>query len=128
MIPSIGARDELSLAELTRAVCDFADAREWQQFHDPKNLAMALASEAGELSAILRWVSNAESDELVSAGKSREELRAEIGDVGICLLLLCARVGIDLRVAVNEKLNANATKYPIAESRGRSDPPKGLPR
>ena len=123
MTSSIGAKDEPSIAELTRAVQDFADAREWGQFHDPKNLAMALASEAGELTAILRWVRNEDSDGFLASGKPRDDLSAEVGDVGICLLLLCARVGIDLGAAVADKLIVNAAKYPITASRGRADPP-----
>lgn len=113
-----------TITELTRIVQDFADAREWRQFHDPKNLAMALASEVGELMSVLRWVNSEEADAFVAFGKQRDELRAEIGDIGICLLLLCARANIDLGMAVTDKVQANAAKYPVSSSVGRAEPPR----
>jgi dCTP diphosphatase len=124
MTPSIKAEAQLSIAELTSAVQEFADARDWGQFHDPKNLAMALASEAGELVSILRWVSNDAADCFVEVEKNRAELADEIGDIGISLLLLCARTDISLGRAVTEKLAKNALKYPVELSRGRSAPPQ----
>ena len=72
---------------LQMAVASFAARRDWGQFHDPKNLAMAIASEAGELCAVLRWVKNDESDELSRRDPGRAELLSEVGDVA--LLLLC---------------------------------------
>lgn len=123
MTLSIEDNDQPTISELTRIVQEFADAREWHQFHDPKNLAMALASEAGELASVLRWVRGEESDVFVASGKQRDELRAEIGDVAICLLLLCARANVDLATAVIAKVKINAAKYPISASIGRADPP-----
>lgn len=120
---SIEDDSQPTLSELTRIVQEFADAREWRQFHDPKNLVMALASEVGELASVLRWVRSEESDTFVASGKQRDALRAEIGDVGICLLLLCARANVDLGTAVIEKVKANAVKYPVSVSVGRADPP-----
>ncbi len=108
---------------LTQAVRDFAVDREWGQFHDPKSLVMSLTSEVGELAAVLRWVRDEHSDRFVAAGKRREAFEAEIGDVGICLLLLCARVNVDLGAAVMAKLSVNAIKYPLETARGRADPP-----
>jgi dCTP diphosphatase len=114
---------EATVAELTRAVKGFASARDWGQFHDPKNLAMALASEVGELTSILRWVRGDKSDAFVGQEHNRDDLKDEIGDIGICLLLLCARVDIDLASAVTDKLRKNAVKYPLGACRGRADPP-----
>ena len=84
---------------------------------------MALGSEVGELNAILRWVRTEDADAFVAAGRPRDELQAEIGDVGICLMLLCARVNVDLSAAIMAKLRTNAVKYPVDASRGRADPP-----
>lgn len=123
MTSSTEGNDQPTISELTRIVQEFADAREWYQFHDPKNLAMALASEVGELASVLRWVSSEESDAFVASGNKRDELRAEIGDIGICLLLLCARANVDLASAVIDKVKANAIKYPISSSVGRAEPP-----
>lgn len=101
----------------------FVREREWEQFHDPKNLAMAVASEAGELLAEYRWVSNADSDSHSAEPDSRRRIAAEIGDVGIALLLLSDRIGLDLFDSIRAKLALNDQKYPVALSRGRSDPP-----
>ncbi len=101
----------------------FTAERDWGQFHDPKNLAMLLASEAGELVALLRWVPNAEADAFVRAAEHRAAVEAEVADVAIALLLLCDRAGIDLRAAVEAKIAANAAKYPVELSRGHSRTP-----
>lgn len=113
----------LTVDALTEAARDFAAARDWEQFHDPKSLVMALASEVGELAALLRWVRDEQADAATESGARRDALAAEIGDVGICLLLLCARTKIDLGQAVLSKLELNAAKYPVEDSRGRADPP-----
>lgn len=126
MTSSTAADQGRTLAALTHAVQEFAIAREWGQFHNPKNLVMSLASEVGELAAILRWVPGEDSDTFVATGKQRDALEAEIGDVGICLLLLCARVGVDLSSAVMAKVSTNAIKYPLEASRGHADPPSRI--
>ena len=101
----------------------FTAERDWAQFHDPKNLAMLLASEAGELVALLRWVPNGEADAFVRAAESRAAVEAEAADVAIALLLFCDRAGIDLERAVEAKIAANAAKYPVALSRGHARTP-----
>ncbi len=113
----------MELAELQSTVVAFADAREWAQFHDAKNLAMALASEVGELNAVLRWVPNSLVDVHLSDVTNGDALRAEIADVAILLLLLCARTGVDLGEAVRSKLERNATKYPVEQTRGKPEAP-----
>lgn len=126
MTSSTEANGEPTIAALTQTVQEFAIARDWGQFHNPKNLAMSLASEAGELVSVLRWVRGEDSDAFVASGRHRDELVAEIGDIGICLLLLCARVHIDLGAAVIAKVCTNAVKYPVGASWGRADPPLGI--
>ncbi len=113
----------MDLDTLQHAVTSFAREREWEQFHDPKNLCMALASEVGELNAVLRWVRNDGVDAAMADHRTRHALHQEIGDVGILLLLLCARTGVRLEQAVLEKLEQNALKYPVRESRGLSEAP-----
>lgn len=108
---------------LIREAQAFATVRDWDQFHDPKNLAMALASEAGELVALLRWVRGDEADAFAADVVQRPMLEEEVGDVGICLLLFCARTGIDLPTAIASKLRKNADKYPVVTSKGRAYPP-----
>ena len=101
----------------------FVAEREWEQFHDPKNLAMAVASEAGELLAEYRWVPNGESDSYSKGEAARKRIAAEVADVGIGLLLFCDRAGIDLVDAVKEKIALNRRNYPVEQSRGRSGRP-----
>jgi dCTP diphosphatase len=108
-------------AQLHQAVAEFSSARGWDKFHDPKNLSMALASEAGELVAVLRWVSNAESDVAASTDPVRQQLLEEMGDVGILLVELCNRLGVNIGDVIGDKLNVNAHRYPVAESHGRAE-------
>jgi NTP pyrophosphatase (non-canonical NTP hydrolase) len=113
-----------SLAELTLRLRAFDEEREWAQFHDPKNLAMALASEAGELIAEFRWVRGELSDDH-ARGEARQRIADEVGDVGIALLLFCDRIGLDPLEAMYAKLEKNRRKYPAESSRARSEPPGG---
>ena len=83
------------LAELQAELREFVREREWDRFHDPKNLAMLIASEAGELVAEYRWVQGADADAYASDPKARARVEAEAADVGIALLLLFDRVGVD---------------------------------
>jgi len=105
------------LVELRKFVAE----REWQQFHDPKNLAMAIASEAGELLAEYRWVSNAEADRFTKSEGVRRRVAAEAADTGIALLLFCERVGIDLVDAISGKIATNRLNYPVEQSRGKAE-------
>jgi dCTP diphosphatase len=116
------------LEELLGELRAFVRDRKWEQFHDPKNLAMAIASETGELVAEYRWVSNAQSDSHSVEPEARRRIASEIGDVGIALLLLSDRIGLDLLDAIRAKLVLNDQKYPVALSRGRSDPPTPGPK
>lgn len=111
------------LEQLLGELRTFVRDREWEQFHDPKNLAIAVASEAGELLAEYRWVPNTDSDSHSTDAEARRRIAAEIGDVGIALLLLSDRIGLDLLDVIRGKLTLNCKKYPIHLSRGRSDPP-----
>lgn len=105
--------DELTLLDAIRA---FVAEREWEPFHDPKNLAMAVASEAGELCAELRWVASEEADAYAAREEVRPRLEDEAADVAICLLMFCDRVGIDLAGAMRAKLEKNRAKYPAPRS------------
>jgi len=110
---------DVLLTELRQFVAE----RDWAQFHDPKNLAMLLASEVGELVAEYRWVAGAAADAHSRDPDARARIADEIGDVGIALLLLCDRTGIDLGGAVTTKLAKNRSRYPADKSRGKPDRP-----
>jgi dCTP diphosphatase len=107
-----------SLDDLTQRVRQFAAERDWDQFHTPKNLAMALVAEAGELAAEFQWLTTAQS-----AAPSSQQLgrvRAECADVLIYLVRLADRLGFDLLAAAGEKIEENARRYPVDKSRGSS--------
>ncbi|WP_224368764.1 nucleotide pyrophosphohydrolase [Hyalangium versicolor] len=112
------------LATLLDELRRFVAEREWAQFHDPKNLSMAVASEAGELVALLRWVRNDDADAFVRQPENHARLRAEVADVAISLLLLCDRAAIDLQKAILDKLEVNRRNYPAESTRGRAERPE----
>lgn len=109
--------------DLTASLRRFVAEREWQQFHDPKNLAMLLASEAGELVAEYRFVPGDASDAISREPRARARIADEIADVTIAVLLLADRIGLDLARAVEDKIAKNALRYPVEASRGRADRP-----
>jgi NTP pyrophosphatase (non-canonical NTP hydrolase) len=111
------------LQQIRDRLRQFTEERDWGQFHDPKNLAMAVVSEAGELAAELRWVAGAQSDEFVRTSPGRERVEQEVADVAIALLLFCDRAGIDLLEAVERKIEVNAERYPVEVTRGKAERP-----
>jgi dCTP diphosphatase len=110
--------DSTTLAQLSRKLTAFAAERDWDQFHNPKNLAMALAGETGELIEHFQWLTFEEAADLPS--QTREEVALEAADVLLFLLRLCDKLGIDLGAAAERKLAINALKYPVDQSRGRA--------
>lgn len=108
------------LAPLVDTLRRFNDERDWTKFHDPKNLSMLLASEVGELVALLRWVDCAEADAFVRDPRHRPKVEAELGDVAIALLLFCDRAGIDLASAVRAKIEVNRRNYPVELAHGHA--------
>jgi len=96
----------------------FADARDWGQFHSPKNLAMALSVEAAELLEVFQWVTDQESRRLEPGAKAAAS--EEIADVLLYLLRLADALGIDPVAAAQEKMKSNERRYPVDKSRGSS--------
>ncbi len=111
-MPPPGDRLE-ALRERLRA---FVAERDWDQFHTPKNLAMALVAEAGELVEHFQWLTPEQSERL--APEVRAEVALEIADVLLFLLRLCDRLDIDPVQAAHRKLALNAQKYPVHKARG----------
>lgn len=106
------------LAELRDALRRFAAERDWDQFHSPKNLAIALSVEAGELLERFQWLSEAESQSLSPTERSRVE--QEMADVLLYLIRLADRLDVDLAAVAREKMKINAEKYPVEKARGKS--------
>lgn len=110
--------DTLDLAPALRAVLDFRDARDWGQFHTPKDLAAALSIEAGELQELFLWQPPRPAREMDGDPEHRARVREEIADCAIYLLLLVHELQIDLPRAILEKLRQNETRYPVEVHRG----------
>lgn len=109
-----------TVAEIKTRVLEFARERDWEQFHAPKNLSMALAAEAGELMEHFLWASSEESRETVSDPAKRAKIEEELSDVVIYAMEFANMTGIDLAAAIERKMAANAAKYPVEKAKGRS--------
>lgn len=107
------------LDRLREKIMEFRDLRDWEQFHDPKNLAEAIIIEAGELLENFLWKTCAESRKLPP--ERIEAIGEEIADIAIFLTLMANDMGLDIETIVNRKLEINEEKYPEDLSRGRSD-------
>lgn len=106
----------MNKAELLEEIKKFIDERDWEQFHDPKNLAISLNLEASEVLELFQWTKSNEIDSSKSS-----DLPDELADVYYWLLLLADYYQIDLDKALEDKLLKNKTKYPIDKSKGKSD-------
>jgi len=110
--------DQTTVGQLKQLVADFVAERDWQQFHDPKNLSMAIAIEAAELMEHFQWLRNDQVDEALPADEL-DEIREELADVAAFLLSLANVLEVDLSAAVERKMAKNADKYPAETFRGR---------
>ena len=105
-----------SIQTLTREICAVRDARDWAQFHNPKEMAVAIAAEAGELLQHFVWQSPDQS--LARIADRRDELGAEMADVAILLFEMANDCGVDLATAMRQKLARNEERYPVEKARG----------
>jgi len=108
------------LADLTQRIRAFRDARDWMQFHNPKNLACSIVLEAAELLEHFQWKTPEESEAYVNAPANKEQISTEIADVAVYLLELADNLGIDLHAAIVRKMAINEAKYPVEKSKGSS--------
>lgn len=97
-------------------ILHFRDAREWQQFHTPKNLAASLSIEAAEVLEHFQWITEEQSKNLSS--EALQKVGKEIADVAIYMLLLAHELNIDVVEAINKKVEENNVKYPVEKSKG----------
>ncbi len=103
---------------LSEALAAFAAERDWDQYHSPKNLAMALTGEVGELSEIFQWLTEEASKSVATNPDTATAVREELADVTLYLVRLASVLGVDLNDAVSQKLQKNATKYPVDKAHG----------
>ena len=104
--------------QLKMQLRQFAEDRDWDQFHSPKNLSMALIAEAAELVEHFQWLSEEQSRTLEQ--KKLEQVQEELADIQIYLIRIADKLNVDLLGAVNKKIEANAKKYPADKVRGSS--------
>jgi dCTP diphosphatase len=109
-------RMSTSIETLTSEIRAFRDARDWLQFHNPKELAVAITAEAGELLQHFVWQSPEQSNRRVT--ERRAEIESEIADVAMLLFEFADNCGIDLAAAMRAKLARNEERYPVAKARG----------
>lgn len=109
-------KTEPSLTTLRDQLRAFAQERDWNQFHSPKNLAMALIAEAGELVEHFQWLTEAQS--MALSEEQREQVAQELADVLLYLIRLSDQLDIDLAQAAAAKMKVNAEKYPADQARG----------
>ena len=105
---------------LAQALAAFARERDWEQFHSPKNLVMALTGEVGELSELFQWLTEDDSRATATDPKRAQALRDELADVLLYLVRLADVLGVDLNAAAVHKLATNAARYPVSKARGSS--------
>ncbi len=106
----------MTIDEITKRICAFRDARDWKQFHNPKEIAVAIAAEAGELMQPFVWKTHEQSEEV--AREKRDYLADEIADVAILLFEFADNLRIPLEDAMLAKLAKNEQRYPVAKARG----------
>ena len=107
-----------NLDSLRAQIAEFAAERDWDQFHNPKNLAMALAGEAGEVLEHFQWLTFDQASNLPV--ETRAEVALECADVLLFVLRLCDKLDIDLMKSAERKLVLNKKKYPIEKARGKA--------
>ena len=107
-----------SITSLTQRIQEFVDARDWRQFHNAKDLSVAIAAEAGELMQHFVWQQEGQIDDRIR--KNREEIASEIADVGILLFEFADNLGFNLGDVMAAKLAHNDKRYPVAKSRGNN--------
>lgn len=108
----------MDINKLKQQLTTFAEDRDWDQFHSPKNLVMAIGGEVGELQEIFQWLTEEQSNRLKE--KDIKAASEELADILLYSIRLSDKLGIDLEVAIQEKLEINAKKYPIHLARGNA--------
>ncbi|MEV6395068.1 nucleotide pyrophosphohydrolase [Streptomyces sp. NPDC051907] len=104
--------DGLDVAGLQRRLVEFAAARQWQPYHTPKNLAVALSVEASELVEIFQWLTPEQSAQVMEGEEAAHRVRDEVADVLAYLLQFCEVLGVDALAALSEKIDRNEVRFP----------------
>lgn len=103
--------------QLTQKIIDFRDARDWQQFHNPKDLALSLVLESSEVLEHFQWKNPEEISRHIE--EARDEIGEELADVLYWVLLMSHDMNIDIAKALQDKLDKNESRYPVDKAKGR---------
>lgn len=106
----------MNIVNIQTKLQEFSKNREWDKYHSPKNLVMALSGEIGELNEIFQWLNEKESENL--SNKNKDSTKDEIADIAIYLINLCMKLDINLEDAILDKIKKNEEKYPIEKIKG----------
>ncbi len=109
-----------SLQEMTEKVKEFCEARDWDQFHDPKDLAIGISTEANELLSIFRFQSDGQMQEIFEDPEKRAQVEEEAADTLFFLLRFAQMNGLDLAACLEQKLKRNEEKYPVEKVKGKN--------
>ncbi len=112
--------ETLDILTIKKLLREFSHERDWDKFHNPKNLAMALAGEAGELLEIFQWLTPEEAVAVKSDSGLKKDVAFELADILLYTIRLADRLEIDLPEALSSKMRLNAEKYPASEVQGSS--------
>jgi len=110
----------MNIKEIQNRLRIFAEERDWEQFHSPKNLAMALCAEAAELLELFQWLTEEQSRNISASEREMALVREEVADVFIYLARLADKLGIDIEEEVFKKMEINEKRYPADLSRGNA--------
>ena len=112
--------NDITISDLQKLIMDFVNKRDWEQFHSPKNLSLAIGSEVGELMAHFRWMISKEEEDIALQGENKTEIAYEVADIMMLLLEFPRITNIDISKAVKEKLDINEIRYSVSEFKGKN--------
>lgn len=112
---------DTTIEEIKERVLSFARERDWEQFHSPKNLSMAIAAEAGELLEHFLWTESETSRTICQDQQKLVKIRDELADIIIYCMEFANMTGTDIASAIESKMKENARKYPVEKAKGRSE-------
>ena len=110
----------MDIRELQQKVIEFRNARDWAQYHNPKDLAISLSLEASELLEVFQWKDSQEVEAIKSDPARRRRVKEELGDILIYALNMCHAFGFDPSEVILEKVEINEKKYPVEKAKGNA--------
>jgi len=119
-IPTLEESSNFDLEDASKAIAKFVNDRDWEQFHTPRNLMLALVGEIGELAELMQWRTEQEFLEFWKSPEGGIRVREEFADIMIYLIRIAQVIGINPSEAISEKLERNESRFPISEARGRA--------